>query len=153
MGCVALPSGGSPLSDWSLPGKPVAQVHIRQLACGPASHPVTLGCQKQQRRDENSISDLGKVSLMHNSVPFLWMVGKQQSAAPVVGFGFLFYGALRKRHGPEGLQCEWLASLLSVPCLSLLPLLCDSLSFWTLELSMALQVPSSLCFVPGLPTH
>lgn len=77
----------------------------------PASHPTTLGCQKQQRRDENSdsISDLGKVSFLHNSAPILWMAGKQQNPAPEAG----------QSTAPKGLQCEWLASLLSVPCLSL----------------------------------
>lgn len=77
-------SGSSVLSGRSLAWKPVAQVHICRLACTPASHPTTLGCWKQQRRDENSgsISDLGKVSFLHSSAAILWMVGKQQSAAP-----------------------------------------------------------------------
>jgi hypothetical protein len=54
-GCVS--SGGSLLSGESLPWKPAAQVHICQWACALASHPTTLGCQKQQRRDKNAAAE------------------------------------------------------------------------------------------------
>lgn len=74
--------------------KPAAQVNICHQACAPASLSHNLG-------NSGALSDLEKVSFLHSGAPIPWMVGKQQGMVP------------------EGLQYEWLPSLLSVPCLSL----------------------------------